>query len=209
MLGAAGVEFDDIYFKDRKCFTTLTEEKGLLTWGQVPLLKIDGVALTQSMACVRYVARKYNLYGKGNKQAAYCDILGDGIREFLGVFTGIAFVAEEGGARKGRLAAIQLHSLPKYLPRIEAALAKSAAETDSKCFLPSSRLAYPDITVQEIYDYVLEWFGATALDAYPNILAHREHVRNVPNVKAFLASKHRHPLQDAPYVKHVNEVLGR
>jgi glutathione S-transferase len=42
---------------------------GKVLFGQVPLLEIDGLNLVQTGAIVRYLARKYNLYGNNDKEA--------------------------------------------------------------------------------------------------------------------------------------------
>lgn len=41
---------------------------GCLLFGQVPLVEIDGMLLTQTRAILSYLAAKYNLYGKDLKE---------------------------------------------------------------------------------------------------------------------------------------------
>lgn len=41
---------------------------GHLLFGQVPLVEIDGMMLTQTRAILSYLAAKYNLYGKDLKE---------------------------------------------------------------------------------------------------------------------------------------------
>jgi hypothetical protein len=41
---------------------------GCLLFGQVPLVEIDGMMLTQTRAILSYLAAKYNLYGKDLKE---------------------------------------------------------------------------------------------------------------------------------------------
>lgn len=49
----------------------------LLCTCQLPLLQIDGLNLVQSMAIVRYLARKHNLYGADDVEMVQCDIIAE------------------------------------------------------------------------------------------------------------------------------------
>jgi hypothetical protein len=43
------------------------------TWGQVPLVEFDGKKLAQSLAISRYFAKKVQLVGNDDFEAAECD----------------------------------------------------------------------------------------------------------------------------------------
>ena len=53
-------------------------------FGQVPLLEFGDERLTQSQAITRYLARKFNLVGKDDLEAAHCDEVVDGVRDMNG-----------------------------------------------------------------------------------------------------------------------------
>ena len=53
-----------------------------LPWGQIPVLEIDGVKYGQSLACARYLARKYGLTGKNELEELKCDEIIDSFRDF-------------------------------------------------------------------------------------------------------------------------------
>eukprot|EP00275_Glaucocystis_incrassata_P001072 EC121704.1.p1 GENE.EC121704.1~~EC121704.1.p1 ORF type:complete len:111 (+),score=7.60 EC121704.1:173-505(+) len=55
----AGVEFEDYRF-DRENWPTL---KTQFTYGQVPILEVDGVRVAQSQAIERFLARRLGLRG--------------------------------------------------------------------------------------------------------------------------------------------------
>ena len=82
MLWEAGVQYEERYVDTREKLEALRANNDLL-FQQLPLLEIDGLKLVQSGAIVRYIARKYNLYGKGPADHVHCDMLGDGIRDML------------------------------------------------------------------------------------------------------------------------------
>ena len=50
---------------------------------QLPLLEIDGVRLHQSKAICRYLAKKTDLYGDNDIEAAQIDIAVDVIYDFI------------------------------------------------------------------------------------------------------------------------------
>lgn len=81
MLWEAGVEYEERYVDTREKLEAL--RKNDLLFQQLPLLEIDGLKLVQSSAIVRYIARKYNLYGKSVVDQVHCDMLADGIKDIL------------------------------------------------------------------------------------------------------------------------------
>ena len=44
-----------------------------MPWGQVPVLEFEGKVLAQSVTICRYLAKKYNLAGSTELEAAKCD----------------------------------------------------------------------------------------------------------------------------------------
>ena len=85
MLAVCGESWrDEVYLDEASAHVTgraqmdAMQASGALAFDQLPLLRIDGINLVQKMACVRYLARKHNLYGSGPIEAAKCDILLDG-----------------------------------------------------------------------------------------------------------------------------------
>ena len=68
-LHAAGIEFEDI----RLSFPEFMETRGNLRFHCVPILEIDGQAVTQSNAMCRYIGKLAGLYPENDLQALYCD----------------------------------------------------------------------------------------------------------------------------------------
>lgn len=57
------------------------------TWGQVPLIEFEGKKLAQSLAITRYFAKKFNLVGSNDFEAALTDEYVDSVRDFnTGIF---------------------------------------------------------------------------------------------------------------------------
>merc|ERR1712137_1501744 len=72
ILAYAGVEFED----ERLTFEQFGQMKaeGKFQLGQVPTYKDDDVEIPQSMAIVRHLGRKYNLYGSNLSEQARVDV---------------------------------------------------------------------------------------------------------------------------------------
>ena len=66
---AAGIEFED----HRLSFPEFSEVRGDTRFNSVPVLEIDGAAVTQSNALCRYVGKLAGLYPEDDLQALYCD----------------------------------------------------------------------------------------------------------------------------------------
>ncbi len=66
---AAGIEFED----DRLSFPEFGHMRGDTRFNAVPVLEIDGAAVTQSNGLTRYVGRLAGLYPEDGLQALYCD----------------------------------------------------------------------------------------------------------------------------------------
>jgi len=66
---AAGVEFED----ERISFADFGKMRGNTRFNSVPVLEIDGTAITQSNAMCRYVGKMAGLYPEDDLQALYCD----------------------------------------------------------------------------------------------------------------------------------------
>lgn len=69
LLAAAGVEFEEELFETHEEFEKLIQG-GTLMYEQVPMVEIDGMTLVQTSAILRYVAAKYDLYGRNLEEQA-------------------------------------------------------------------------------------------------------------------------------------------
>jgi len=76
---AAGIEFDD----ERISFPQFMETRQSLRFTSVPVLKIDGAAVTQSNAIARFAGKKAGLYPDDDLQALYCDEAMGAIEDLL------------------------------------------------------------------------------------------------------------------------------
>lgn len=76
-LHAAGLAFDD----ERLSFPQFGEIRKKLRFNSLPVFEIDGTAVTQSNALLRYFGKKARLYPKDDLQALYCDEVMDALED--------------------------------------------------------------------------------------------------------------------------------
>ena len=112
-LGAAGVEWEDVFVRSRADMVAHLEAKRL-KFEQLPLLEMpDGTTVVQTGAIIRHIGRTYGLYGASDAEAGEIDQLLEGIKDFGGKCPG--WPSPEGrAALDGDVAALKSKWLPRY-----------------------------------------------------------------------------------------------
>ncbi|XP_039078889.1 glutathione S-transferase-like isoform X2 [Hyaena hyaena] len=80
LLAAAGVEFEEELFETCEEFGKLIQS-GTLMYEQVPMVEIDGMNLVETRAIQRYLAAKYDLYGRNLQEQAWIDMYVEGLKD--------------------------------------------------------------------------------------------------------------------------------
>ncbi|KAG8581850.1 hypothetical protein GDO81_007828 [Engystomops pustulosus] len=93
LLGAAGVEFEEKFYKTKEEYDKLVQSGDLL-FQQVPMLEIDGMKLVQTRAILSYIAGKYNLYGADLKERACIDMYVEGAVDLAALVLSYFFLPE-------------------------------------------------------------------------------------------------------------------
>jgi len=213
MLAATGVPFKNISLDTPEQFAKMKAD-GLLLFGQLPLLEIDGYKLVQSQAINRYLARRGGIEGKTDHERVVCDMIAETVNDSIGGVIGYPFrvlfllkqgkdkEAEEQGARNVQ-AAID-RAFPKFEKVIEA-------NKNSK-FIVGSSLTYADVLVAALA-HAYEEALLKCLDKYPGMKKIRDNVISIPSVAAYLKSDlcFQFPRGKVAieYCDNVNKVLSR
>ena len=200
MLWEAGVQYEERYVDTREKLEALRANNELL-FQQLPLLEIDGLKLVQSGAIVRYIARKYNLYGKSAADQVHCDMLADGIRDMLGKLTGYPFQTDK-EAFKAQIRPL----IPRYLNCFTSYLSKNNNK-EMQGFLLGDTITFPDITLFDVLERIAEIFP-NLMSEYPYIESFHARMLSRDGIKK-LYSSGRVLLDGTEYVKQVNTVLNR
>lgn len=183
MLALCGVPWRDAVYGDETGAQYVTTEAqlrkmmaaGVLAMDQMPLLEIDGLNLVQSVAILRYLARRHNLYGSGAAEAAQIDILSDSLQDWnpvIAVLQGKADAPHE-----------------KYLDRFARAL-RSNGDGD---FLVGKTVSFVDVQVFQALEQLVAAKSVPLKAKWPELDAYRLRVRSLPPIAEYLASGRQVP----------------
>ena len=179
---AAGIDFED----DRLSFPEFMQMRGDTRFNSVPVLEIDGAAVTQSSALSRYVGKMAGLYPTDDMQALYCDEALEAIEDILHYL--VPTFGLEGEELKTAREKLVGGWLSVYVKGLGELLARGGN------YFADNRLTVADLKV-----FVLvRWLRSGSLDHIPadlverlapGLVAHQERVESDPVVTAYYASR--------------------
>ncbi|XP_036270113.1 glutathione S-transferase alpha-4-like [Pipistrellus kuhlii] len=199
LLAAAGVEFEEEFLETREQYEKLQKD-GCLLFGQVPLVEIDGMMLTQTRAILSYLAAKYNLYGKDLKETVRINMYADGTQDLMGMIMMAAFKPPE--EKEENIALIVTKAKTRYFPVFEKILKEHGED-----FLVGNKFSWADVQLLEAI-LMVEELNASVLSDFPLLKAFKARISNIPTMKKFLQpGSQRKPPADSHYVDLVRRVL--
>ncbi|XP_012504065.1 PREDICTED: glutathione S-transferase A4-like [Propithecus coquereli] len=199
LLAAAGVEFEEEFFETREQYEKLQKD-GRLLFGQVPLVEIDGMALTQTRAILSYLAAKYDLYGKDPKERLRIDMYTDGTLDLMTMIMVRAF--KPPAEKEETLTSVVKSAKTRYFPVFEKILKDHGED-----FLVGNKLSWADIQLLEAI-LMVEELDASVLSDFPLLKAFKTRISNIPTIKKFLQpGSQRKPPPDSQYVALVRKIL--
>jgi glutathione S-transferase len=178
-----GIEFED----NRISFAQFGEMRGGIRFNAVPVLEIDGAAITQSNAMGRYIGRLTGLYPEDEMQALYCDETLEALEDLT--FRIAATMRLEGDAQESAREALAEGWIPVFLKGLAELLERGGGQ-----YFADDRL-----TIADLRSFVqMRWLQSGALDhipadivanVAPSLVAHRQRVESDPRVTAYYASR--------------------
>ncbi len=135
-LAIGSIAFEDHRF----AFTDFAEVRKTAPFGQVPVLHVNGVAVTQSDAMLRYAGKLAGLYPTDAYQALLCDEVTYVVEE-AGVAMGPTFRMTGEEQKAARLALVN-GSMPVYLAWLQSQLQGRGGE-----YFSDNRLTVADLKV--------------------------------------------------------------
>uniref|UniRef100_A0A8C8UPR4 Glutathione S-transferase n=1 Tax=Peromyscus maniculatus bairdii TaxID=230844 RepID=A0A8C8UPR4_PERMB len=142
LLAAAGVEFEEELFESREEFEKLIQG-GALMYEQVPMVEIDGMNLVQTRAILRYIAAKYDLYGRNLQEQAWIDMYVEGLRDLSDMIMFFPLSLPE--EKEINLEYILQRATTRFFPVYEKALRDHRQD-----FLVGNRLSWADVQLLEV-----------------------------------------------------------
>ncbi|XP_008055891.1 glutathione S-transferase alpha-4-like [Carlito syrichta] len=199
LLAAAGVEFEEELFETREQYEKVQKD-GRLLFGQVPLVEIDGMALTQTRAILSYLAAKYDFYGKDLKERVRIDMYTDGTLDLM--FPIMASPFQPPKEKEEGLASAVKKAKTRYFPVYEKILKNHGED-----FLVGNKFSWADIQLLEAI-LMVEEMNASVLSDFPLLKAFKARISSIPTIKKFLqpGSQRKQP-PDSHYVELVKNIL--
>ncbi|XP_074093293.1 glutathione S-transferase-like isoform X3 [Macrotis lagotis] len=190
LLAAAGVEFEEEFSKTAEDLQNLIKS-GKLMYQQVPMVEIDGMKIVQTRAILRYIAAKYNLYGKDLKEQTLIDMYVEGMRDLydLIMFSPLTLPEERGKT----ISFILEKATGRFFPVYEKVL-----KDHGKNYLVGNQLSWADIHLLELI-LMVEECKSDVLLAFPKLQEFKARISKLPRIQKFLqpGSQRQPPMDDA------------
>jgi len=182
-LTVAGIQYNETDMATREDYLALQNE---LLFGQLPLLRIDGLKLVQSGAIVRYVARKAGLLGSNNSETARIEMIYEGTRDFNSLFK-MGWVPED----KAKADIVE-KGFPRYLPVFNKLLGNN-----SNGFLVGDSLSLADLGLLEVLLAIVDYWNEEPLQSYPDVLKFYRRLSSNERVIDYVTNKRKPKTNDA------------
>ena len=179
----AGIKFED----NRLSFPEFGEMRQSARFNSVPVLEIDGAAVTQSNALGRYVGKMAGLYPKDDLQALYCDEVMDALEDVS------HYIVQTFGLQKEelRLAREKLVEgwLSVYLRGLDELLARGGGQ-----YFADNGLTMADlktfVQIRSLCSGTLDHVPTNLVQRLaPGLVEHQERIEGDPRVAAYYATR--------------------
>ena len=182
-LHAAGIEFED----NRLTFAQFSEIRSGIRFNALPVFEIDGTAVSQSNAILRYVGKLGGLYPDDDLQALCCDETLDAVED-VSQYIGRTLGLEGDGLRAAREKLVD-GWLTTFVKGLGGLLQRGGGR-----YFVENRLTIADLKVLML----TRWLRSGALDHVPadlvdrlapNLAEHQQRIEAEPRVVAYYASR--------------------
>lgn len=172
-----GVNFTDNRL-DRDAFKAL---KPSLPLGQVPVLSVDGVTYSQSMAIARYAAKLTGLYPSDPLDCLRVDMISESLVDVRTANSEIMYRVKDPEEKAQKTQKLLEDLGPRTLRLLESFV-------EGEFFLGDGNPSYADL---QLYDTATNALAPNlpgfSMDAYPKLSEVIANVAAIPNVAAYLA----------------------
>lgn len=180
---AAGIEFED----NRLSFPEFRKMRHETRFNSVPVLEIDGAAVTQSNAMNRYVGKIAGLYPSDDLQAMYCDEVMDALED-LSHYVVQTFGLQDEELKQAREKLVD-GWLSVYIKGLDELLARGGGE-----YFAHNRLTMADlkvfVQVRSLRKGNLDHVPKDLVDQLaPALAEHQARIEAEPQVAAYYASR--------------------
>lgn len=184
------VEYDD----KRVAIAEWPQLKSSLLFGQLPLLEEDGVQINQTNAIIRHLARKYNLYGKNEKEHLRCDMVQEAFVDAGGSLSAFFWDPQFAAKRD----TYEKETLIPNLDKLQALLNQNKTnEKNGQRHWVGSDNTFVDYVAWFYLDTVRP-FAPQSLAKYQDLVEFKQQFEARPRIAAYLISSRRPAIYTAP-----------
>jgi len=181
LFAAAGVAYEDNRI-EREQWPGL---KPTAPFGQLPILEVDGVKLSQSNTIARFLARRFKLAGKTDLEQARADMLADCYEDTLKPTMAYFFEKDE-----EKKAAAKKKFLEEQLPASLTLLEKLLKENNGgDGYLVGDDLTWADLGLLTVASFLKLSGAEEPFSKYPKLQALHDRVENLPKIAAWIAKR--------------------
>ena len=177
LLAYGGVKYEDERitpsFEDPAPWAARKSE---FPYGQLPVLSWNGMVISQSMACARFIAKEIGVAGRTNLERAQVDEVIDAIQDLIEKRINL-FKARDTEGLKKHMTETNATAYGQFEKRMESRGGQ---------FMVGNSFSWADL---HLYGYVSEFPDKTILDGFPKIKSLIERVGKLPNIKAWVESR--------------------
>nr|XP_058952798.1 glutathione S-transferase-like [Pocillopora verrucosa] len=190
VLAYAGVDYEDV----RIPFDLKSEEwlalkhSGKCPFGLVPILEVEGVTLCESMAILRFVAKRHGLMPSNDLQQAKADMFAEGV---YGLENEIvrAIVHADPAQQKVLMEKFNKESLPRQTKYFEKILEKNSKD---EVYCVGNKLSFADICFFSFYNSYIakgQLDPPDVLKDCPRLTTLYKKVRDEPKIKEWIEKR--------------------
>ncbi|XP_067952115.1 hematopoietic prostaglandin D synthase-like [Watersipora subatra] len=150
--------------------------------GALPFIEVAGKAIGQSGAVAMYVARENGLLGSSNLEAAQIHMLWECTQDALNAMFKAMF-CKDSDKQAAMFNDYYTQSLPKLI-KLMAAHLKGGRD-----WLIGNKVSMADLVTVCLLENYTDGPGLAAIEAEPSVKALIERVKNLPNIKKWIATR--------------------
>jgi len=181
LFAVAGVKYEDIRVDQAQWL----ELKPTTPFGQLPLLEVDGVTISQSTAFGRLLARRFSLAGKTDLDQARADMLVDCYEDT--VKPALSFFDEKDEEKKAStMKKFKEEQLPGSLDSLEKLL---IGNNGGDGFLVGNELTWADLGFLVLIDWLTIFGADDQISKRPKLDALRRRIEAVPKIADWLVKR--------------------
>lgn len=175
-------EYEDFHIKLEEW--PLWKEK--MPFLQAPVLEItrengEKLELAQTNAIERFLANKFNLYGKNEWERARIDMI---VEHIIDLHTAIVslYFKPDSDERKKEFEKVYTEKAPAHLKLLEKLYHANQSQSGNSGYLVGDQLSYADVKLVDMYDWLRDQ-RESVLDKVPGLKEHFNKIRNLPKLK--------------------------